>query len=47
MRTRKFLLIAAAAIMLAAPLAQAAQTSFPEKPIRLVIGSAPDRKSVV
>ena len=40
MRTRKFLLIAAA-IMLAAPLAQAAQTSFPEKPIRLVIGSAP------
>ena len=40
MRTRKFLLIAAA-IMLATPLAQAAQTTFPEKPIRLVIGSAP------
>ena len=27
--------------ILAAPLAQAAQTTFPEKPIRLVIGSAP------
>jgi tripartite-type tricarboxylate transporter receptor subunit TctC len=41
MRTRKFLIIAALSTMLTAPLAQAAQTTFPEKPIRLVIGSAP------
>ncbi len=40
MHTRK-LLTAIATVMLAAPAAHAAQPAFPEKPIRLVIGSAP------
>ncbi|MGH9810433.1 MAG: tripartite tricarboxylate transporter substrate binding protein, partial [Terriglobia bacterium] len=30
-----------AAVLLAAPAAQAAENAFPDKPIRLIIGSAP------
>jgi len=41
MRSYRLLIAAAAAFALAAPAARAAQTSYPEKPIRLVIGSAP------
>ncbi len=37
----KLLTAIVAAMLLAAPAAHAAQTAFPEKPIRLVIGSAP------
>lgn len=41
MRKINLLIAVAVSAALAAPLAQAAQTSYPEKPIRLVIGSAP------
>lgn len=43
MRTRTLSLLAAIAIpaLLAAPAAQAADGKFPEKPVRLIIGSAP------
>ena len=41
MRTFKLFSVIALASALTAPFAQAAQTAFPEKPIRLVIGSAP------
>lgn len=41
MRTLKFLVALAIPALLAAPAAQAAQPKYPEKPIRLIIGSAP------
>jgi tripartite-type tricarboxylate transporter receptor subunit TctC len=41
MRSSKLLAAAALAAAVVAPFAQAAQTAFPEKPVRLVIGSAP------
>ncbi len=39
--TKKLLAAIIAPVLLAAPAAQAAQPKFPEKPIRLIIGSAP------
>jgi len=41
MRTRKLLAAFAISTLLAGPVAQAAEGGFPEKPIRLIIGSAP------
>jgi hypothetical protein len=45
MRTLK-LAAAFAAAMLTVPVAHAAQATFPEKPIRLVLGSAPASASL-
>jgi len=41
MRTRKLLAAFAISTLLAGPVAQATEGGFPEKPIRLIIGSAP------
>ena len=41
MRTQKMLAAIAVPALLAVPVAQAAQPAFPDKPIRLIIGSAP------
>ena len=40
MRIVKLLAATAAATLLVTPAAQAAQTGYPEKPVRLIIGSA-------